>query len=264
MRIIGALVVLLAAQAAAQIHPDAVYHNGKIITVSDTQPAAQAFAVRGNRFVFVGSDKQALALAGPKTRKIDLKGRAVVPGIIEAHTHPVGAAMSEREVPVPIMRTIPEIQEFIRKEVGRLPPDRIIFVPKVYPSRLNERRYPTRYEVDAASGGRLAMTDNGYASVLNSALLAKLKITRDTTQPDNGKIIKDARGEPTGLILGATHILGPLRRSRPQTYDDVLWAIRSPSLIGLPLRMPANNSSCSTWYMFVFGPRGRQTSLPLI
>ncbi|MEK7752648.1 MAG: amidohydrolase, partial [Acidobacteriota bacterium] len=165
--------------------------------------------------------------AGPKTRKIDLKGRTVVPGIIEAHTHPVGAAMSERDVPVPVMRTIPEIQEFIRQEARRLPPDRIIFVPKIYPSRLNERRYPTRYELDAVSGGRLAMTDNGYASVLNSALIAKLKITRDTPQPNNGKIIMDARGEPTGLILGSTHILGPLRRSRPQTYDDVLWAIRS-------------------------------------
>jgi hypothetical protein len=227
MKLLAVLGLLLAAPAAAQIYPDAVYFNGKIVTVAQAQPAAQAFAVAGNRFVAVGSDKQALALAGPKTRKIDLKGRAVVPGLIEAHTHPVGAAMSERDVPVPVMRTIPEVQEFIRREAGRLPPDRIIFVPKVYPSRLNERRYPTRYELDAVSGTRLAMSDNGYASVLNSALLAKLNITRDTPQPDNGKIIKDERGEPTGLILGSTHILGPLRRSRPQTYQDILWAIRA-------------------------------------
>jgi hypothetical protein len=227
MKRFAALSLLLAALAAAQVHPDAVYYNGKIITVSEAQPAAQAFAVAGNRFAAVGSDKQVLALAGPKTKKVDLKGRTVVPGLIEAHTHPVGAAMSERDVPVPVMRTIPEVQEFMRKEAARLPPDRIIFAPKVYPSRLQERRYPTRYELDAVTGTRLAMSDNGYASVLNSALLAKLNITRDTPQPDNGKIIKDARGEPTGLILGATHILGPLRRSRPQTYQDILWAIRA-------------------------------------
>ena len=227
MKLFAALILLLAARAAAQIYSDAVYFNGNVITVSDSRPAAQAFAVRGNRFVAVGTDKEALAMAGPKTRKIDLQGRTVVPGIVEAHTHPTGAAMSERDVPVPVMRTIPEVQEFIRQEARRLPPDRIIFVPKVYPSRLNERRYPTRYDLDAVSGGRLAMTDNGYASVLNSALIAKLKITRDTPQPGDGKIIMDARGEPTGLILGATQILGPLRRSRPQTYDDVLWAIRS-------------------------------------
>lgn len=195
MKPLAALSLLLAVQAAAQVYPDTVYFNGKIVTVSQVQPAAQAFAVAGNRFVAVGSDKQVLALAGPKTKKIDLQGRTVVPGLIEAHTHPVGAAMSERDVPVPVMRTIPEVQEFIRREAARLPPDRIIFVPKVYPSRLQERRYPTRYELDAVSGNRLAMSDNGYASVLNSALLAKLNITRDTPQPDNGKIIKDARGE---------------------------------------------------------------------
>ncbi|MEK7408857.1 MAG: amidohydrolase, partial [Acidobacteriota bacterium] len=74
---------------------------------------------------------------------------------------------------------------------------------------------------------RLAMTDNGYTSVLNSALLAKLGITRDTPDPSNGKIIKDERGEPTGLILGAPQLLGPLRRTRPRTHQDLLWAIES-------------------------------------
>jgi predicted amidohydrolase YtcJ len=227
MKNLAVLCLLVAAQAGAQVYPDTIYFNGKVITVSEALPAAQAFAVSGNRFASVGANQAVLATAGPKTRKVDLKGRMVTPGLIEAHTHPVMAAMSERDVPVPVMRTIPEIQEFIRQEVRRLPPDRMIFVPKVYPSRLKERRYPTRYELDAVSGDRLAMTDNSYASVLNSAMLKKLGITRDTPQPDNGKIIKDERGEPTGLVVGAAHILGPLRRSRPQTYEDTLWAIRS-------------------------------------
>ena len=59
------------------------------------------------------------------------------------------------------------------------------------------------------------MLDNGYASVLNSALLKKLNITRDTPQPANGTIVKDDKGEPTGLVLGASQILGKLRASRP-------------------------------------------------
>jgi predicted amidohydrolase YtcJ len=139
---------------------------------------------------------------------------------VESHTHPIGAALSEQDGPVPVMNSIAEIQAYIKKQAAVLPADRLIFVPKIYPSRLKDRRYPNRYEIDQAAAGREAMCDNGYASVLNSRLLAKLGITRDTPQPANGKIIKDDRGEPTGLILGAPQLLSPLRRSRAETHAD--------------------------------------------
>jgi hypothetical protein len=197
-----------------------IYYNGKVITVWDAKPIAEAVAIRGNRFASVGSNGDVLKTAGAGTKKIDLKGRAVMPGMIESHTHPIGAALSEQDGPIPVMNSIAEIQAHIRKEAARLPPDRLIFVPKIYPSRLKERRYPNRYEIDEAAPGRLAMCDNGYAGVLNSALLAKAGIARDTEQPDNGKIIKDERGEPTGLILGAPQILSPFRRSRARTHAD--------------------------------------------
>jgi predicted amidohydrolase YtcJ len=88
-----------------------------------------------------------------------------------------------------------------------------------------ERRYPTRYDLDAASGAREAMTDNSYAAVLNSALLRRLNITRDTPQPPNGKIIKDAKGEPTGLILGARQLVTPVLATRNFTADEQLEAL---------------------------------------
>ncbi len=224
----GLLVGLLfiAATLAAGEPPDVIYYNGKVITVWDAKPIAEAVAIRGNRFASVGSNGDVLKTAGAGTKKIDLKGRAVMPGMIESHTHPIGAALSEQDGPIPVMNSIAEIQAHIRKEAARLPPDRLIFVPKIYPSRLKERRYPNRYEIDEAAPGRLAMCDNGYAGVLNSALLAKAGIARDTEQPDNGKIIKDERGEPTGLILGAPQILSPFRRSRARTHADMVWAIK--------------------------------------
>jgi predicted amidohydrolase YtcJ len=128
---------------------------------------------------------------------------------------------------VPVMHSIPEIQAYIRQEAVQLPPGKLIFVPKIYSTRLKERRYPTRYELDQAAPNREAMTDNGYASVLNSALLKKLGIDRNTPDPPNGKIIRDEHGEPTGAILGATQLLGSLRRTRARTHADKVWALRA-------------------------------------
>ncbi|MCW5980251.1 MAG: amidohydrolase [Bryobacteraceae bacterium] len=218
---------LLSVGLCAADDADVIYHNGKIITLWDKAPVAEAVAIRDGRFVAVGSNGEALKLAGPATRKVDLQGRAVTPGIVESHTHPIMAALSERDGPVPVMNSIPEVLEYIRGQAARLPADRLIFVPKVYSTRLKERHYPTRFDLDKAAPGRRAMTDNGYASVLNSALLKEIGVTRDSPEPADGKIIRDANGEPTGLILGAPDLLGPLRRSRPWTHDDLTWALRT-------------------------------------
>ncbi|MBI1788851.1 MAG: amidohydrolase [Acidobacteria bacterium] len=207
--------------------PDLVYYNAHIITQWDQKPAAQAVSIRGNRFLAAGSNEEILGTAAPSTRRVDLHGQTVLPGLNDSHTHPIGSALSEQDGPIPVMHSIAEVQAYIRKLAATTAPDRVIFVPKIYSTRLRDRRYPTRYEIDEAAPGRPAMTDNGYASVLNSAALQKLNITRDTPQPANGKIIRDAKGEPTGLILGAPQLLGPLRASRSATHADRLWALRT-------------------------------------
>jgi predicted amidohydrolase YtcJ len=207
--------------------PDAIYYHGHIVTLSATQPEVQAVAIAGNRFLRAGSDAQIHPLAGPNTKLIDLHGRTVLPGLEDSHTHPITSALSEREGPIPVMNSIAEIQAYIRKQAAALPPDRVIFVPKIYSTRLKDRRYPTRYEIDEAAPGRLAMTDNGYASVLNSKILARLNITRDTPQPADGKIIKDAGGEPTGLVLGAPRLLAPYRNTAPATHEQRIAALKA-------------------------------------
>ncbi|HYO83313.1 MAG TPA: amidohydrolase [Bryobacteraceae bacterium] len=221
------LILAVAAAAVVSAQPaDTIYHNGKVVTVSDSEPVAQAVAIRGNRFIGVGADDAILKLRGPATTVINLNGRTVLPGMIESHGHPVGAALAEQDGPVPSLGSIPEIQAYIRQQAKSAPRDRLIFVPKVYASRLRERRYPTRQELDVAAPGHPAMCDNGYASVLNSVVLAQAKIDGNTPEPKNGKIIKDANGEPTGLVLGAPDLLGRFRQSRARTHADLTWAIR--------------------------------------
>ena len=206
--------------------PDTVYYNAQIITVSDRQPTAEALAIRGDRFLAVGTNSDILKLVGPATRKIDLGGKCVIPGIVESHVHPISAALSEIDGPVPVIGSIPALQKYIREQATKLPAGRVIFIPKVYSTRLLEHRYPTRYELDAAAPGRKIIADNGYASVLNSALLKEVGITRETPSPENGRIVKDEKGEPTGLVLGAPQLLGKLRATRPYTDADRLWALR--------------------------------------
>ncbi len=207
--------------------PDIIYYNGRIVTLSAAQPQAQAVAIQGNHFLLVGSDADVRKSAGPATKQVDLHGRTVLPGLEDSHTHPITSALSEQDGPIPVMNSIAEIQAYIRKQAAILPPDRLIFVPKVFSTRLKDRRYPTRYEIDEAAPGRLAMTDNGYASVLNSTVLKKLNITRDTPQPADGKIIKDANGEPNGMILGAPKLLASVRQSKKSTHADRIWALKS-------------------------------------
>ncbi|MCI0623332.1 MAG: amidohydrolase [Acidobacteria bacterium] len=220
----GWTIVLLARLACGA---EAVYHNGKVVTQWSGRPIAEAFLVDGNRFLKVGSNSAVLAAAKPGAKRVDLQGRTVLPGLNDSHTHPIGAALSEFDGPVPVMKSIVAVQAYLKRLAAQTNRGNVLFVPKVYSTRLVEQRYPTRYELDQAVGDREAMTDNGYASVLNSALLKRLNINRDTPQPTNGKIIKDDKAEPTGLILGAGQLLGPLRASRAFSDAERLKALKT-------------------------------------
>lgn len=193
----------------------------------DQHPTVQAVAIKDDRFLAVGNDSNVLKTAGPATKKIDLNGKCVVPGLIEGHVHPITAALSEADGSVPVFHSIPEIQAYIREQAKKLAPGQIILVPKIYSTRLAEHRYPTRQEIDEAAGDREAAVDNGYASVLDSALLKRVGISRNTPQPANGRIVEDQNGQPTGLILGASQLLTLVRGSRSFTPGERLSALKS-------------------------------------
>jgi predicted amidohydrolase YtcJ len=218
---------VLAQPPAAQPAADTIYYNGNIVTMWADQPVVQAVAIAGDRFLAAGTTADVRKLARSTTNQIDLGGRTVLPGLQDSHTHPISAALSEQDAPVPVMNSIPEILAYIQNLTDITPPDGVIFVPKIYATRLAERRYPNRYELDTAAPRHAALTDNGYASVLNSVALRRVGIGRETPQPDNGKIIKDDKGEPTGLILGAPQLLRALRRAKTPTHDDMIWALKA-------------------------------------
>ena len=167
----ASMFVLLAAQFAGGETAECIYYNGKVVTAGSA-PAAEAFAVKNGRFLAVGSTADVKKTAGPATKLVDLKGRTVLPGLMDSHTHPITAALSEKDGAIPTFHTIADVQSYVTKLAAGSKIDQTIYVPKVYASRLVDRRYPTRQDLDKAAPGRVVLLDTGYNAVLSSAALA--------------------------------------------------------------------------------------------
>jgi predicted amidohydrolase YtcJ len=209
MHPILATFLLLAAPA------DLVVLNGKVLTVDPAFRIAEAVAVRDGRIVLVGTSEEARKLVGPDTRLIDAGGKSVVPGLIDSHVHALTVVEGESRGPFRALRSVSEIQAWIREQAAKAPPGQWIWTPRVYPTRLEERRFPTRAELDAASSDRPVGVDGAYALVLNTAALAAAGIGRSTPAPAGGAIVKDDRGEPTGLLRNVGRLLAKYQPPDP-------------------------------------------------
>lgn len=186
---------------------DFVLLDGRVATLDARGTIARAVAVRGEKIVYVGDDDGAQRFVGPQSTVYRAGGRMVIPGINETHVHAVGVAQGEVQQPFRQLRSIDEIQDWVRAEKEKTPAGQWIRLPRVDITRVKERRMPNRAELDEAAGNVPAIYVWAYANrqiqVLNSAALAAAGITRDTPAPAKGKIVLDAQGEPTGVIEDA-------------------------------------------------------------
>ena len=181
---------------------DLILHNGKIVTVDSASSIAEAAAVKDGRVVAVGRNADVLARErGPKTQLIDLKGQTVLPGLTDTHMHPLGAALSEHNTPFAVLRSFADIQSYIRQQAAKTPKGQWIQVPKTFPGRLTEMRMPDRAVLDATTDHPV-FYDASYASAVNTFALKMSGITKDTADPPGSRIVKDAKGEPNGILVG--------------------------------------------------------------
>src|SRR5438067_8748454 len=134
----------LAGPARAADPADLIVHRAKVVTVDPKSSLAQAVAVRGGRVVAVGTDADVLKLRGPDTRLIDAGGKTVLPGLFDSHVHPVGVALSEAGEKPPLLRSIPEVQDYIRRKAETTPKGQWIVIRYAFPTRLKEARFPTK------------------------------------------------------------------------------------------------------------------------
>ena len=198
---------------------DLILTNGKIITVDPAFTIAQAIAIAGDRIVAVGPDAAMAAMASPATRVVDLKGKAVIPGITDGHAHMDREALRTVFPALGPVRSIRDIQDRIAELARAKQPGEWIVTmpigdPPYYfdvPESLAEKRWPTRQELDAAAPENPVFIRSiwGYwrgtfplVSCANTEALRRAGITRDTVSPvDTVKIEKDANGDPTGVFV---------------------------------------------------------------
>lgn len=202
---------------------DALYYNGKIVTMWPDRPVVESMTVAGGRVLDVGTTQVVGRNTGPRTRQVNLRGRMVVPGLIDSHVHPIRAALAESDGEIPVLRSFRDLRDHVTRALAES--EGLVFVPKVYSTRLQERRYPTRWEIDRYSSDRAVMQDNGYAAVLNSAALREAGISAATPDPENGKLVRNSGGEPTGLVIGARQLVDPLVASRKFGHTEQVQAL---------------------------------------
>jgi predicted amidohydrolase YtcJ len=205
--IVGLLTAAVAYQPA--IAPaDLVLTNGKIVTVEAALPQAQAIAVRGDRIAALGTSAALQRHVGPSTQVIDLQGKLVIPGFVEGHGHFTGVGEAELQLKLMTARSWDEILGMVAEAVKTAKPGQWIRGRGWHQEKWmkapqpNVEGFPTHHALSAVSPDNPVYLTHasGHASFANAKAMALSKITRDTPNPEGGEILKDARGEPTGVF----------------------------------------------------------------
>jgi predicted amidohydrolase YtcJ len=217
--------------APATAAADLILRNGKVITIDPASTVTQAIAVSNDRIIAVGPDEAMASHSGPGTRVVDLKGKAVIPGITDGHAHMDREGLRNVFPSLGRVRSIRDIQDRIAEFArGKKPGEWIVTMPigdpPYYfdvPDILAEKRWPTRLELDAAAPNNPVYIRSIWGfwrgtlpivSCANTEALKRAGITRDTASPVKSLTIeKDSNGDPTGVFI----------EQEMQPITELLW-----------------------------------------
>lgn len=190
---------------------DTVLLNGKIITVDNEFSIYEAVAVKNGKIMAVGNTREISKLADTTTKKINLNGKTVIPGINEGHVHPIPASQSEYFQLIPDIHSIKELLLWISSETEKKGKGEWIIFPKFFATRMLEMRQPTKSELDSVAPYNPVFLDGSYGGMINSKAMQVSGITAKTDHP--GILKKDDTGEPMGFIRSSAFELLAIQRN---------------------------------------------------
>jgi predicted amidohydrolase YtcJ len=198
-----ALLPLLA--TAAERPADLVLSGGNLVTLDSARPQATAVAVRDGRIVSVGGQAEMKPFLGPATRRIDLTGRTVLPGLTDAHVHVMGLGQARESLDLVGAQSLDEALRRVAEKVKTLPPGEWILGRGWDQNDWPEKRFPTAVALDRVTGDHptyLVRVD-GHAGWVNSRALALAGVSATTPEPAGGRIIRSEKGAPAGVLVDA-------------------------------------------------------------
>jgi len=249
-RIVSSAALLFAvttiADLRAQTRPaprpaDLVLRGGKIVTVDEARPAAEALAASGDTIVAVGSNQEIQPYIGPNTRVIDLKGALAVPGLIDAHVHFTGVGQAARNLKLATATNWDDIVRMVGDAAKKAKPgDWILgrgwhqekWTPLVSP---NVEGFPLHDALSKVSPDNPVWLTHasGHAGFANAKAMQVAGVTKATPDPKGGQILKDRNGNPTGLfneraqsIVGDALARDRAKRTRAQIEADLRTEIQ--------------------------------------
>lgn len=232
-------VVSLSSLATAQAATaDVIITNARVYTVNTQQKWAEAVAVKGDKIVAVGDRKQVEALRGPATKVIDAGGRMLLPGFEDCHIHFMQGSVGLTQVDLNGSATVEEIQKRVKAYADSHPKEPwILGMGWTYPV-FGPSAVPNKKMLDDVVSDRPVYLDafDGHSGWANSKALAMAGIDRNTPDPPNGQVVRDANGDPTGALReSATDLVSSKapKPTRAERMDALRRGMRAANKAGL-------------------------------
>lgn len=224
MKALAALLIALVSASlvsptTAKVQPaDLVFKNGNIYTANDARPKAEAVAIKGDRIIFVGSNREAQRYVGGKTRVIDLGGKTMLPGMTDAHHHLSGVGFREMTLNLEGITSLEGFLAKVKERVDQKQPGEWVTGRGWIETFWTPPVFPTRWDLDKIAPNNPVFLDraDGHGAVANSAALKIAGVDKNTPSPFGGEVSKDKQsGEPNGMMLDAAQDL--VQRHIPET-----------------------------------------------
>jgi predicted amidohydrolase YtcJ len=208
LRAILSITLLSTLVNAQNLTADLVIVNAKVRTMDSAKPNAEAVAVMGNKILAVGTNAEIRALAGTKTKTIDAKGKLLIPGFNDSHVHFLEGGFQLSAVDLRDAKSPEEFVRRIKDFAAKLPKGRWILGGKWDHENWTPNNLPTKELIDAVTPDNPVFIDrlDGHMALANSLALKLASVTKETKEVEGGLIVRDANGNPTGVLKDAAMV----------------------------------------------------------